>query len=284
MDTTKIKARLNGRLNTVPSTGANMDVGVDENVEIDVGADADAVTNASTSLSTTIKSDYIALHSDALSIINENLKNQPLSHGLFDIIKSPSGGRTAFTVPGLSGDAMVKELTGIILDYSTPRAYWDTPDPVEGTPPICFSRDSLVSFDGKVCNRCVYNQFGSKDNGTSSESNGKACKESVLLYLLRPDNILPLIVRVPVSSKGHFLRYATRLVSNLTPISGVVTKITLEKTTNKTGQPYALYNFEAVGTLSKEEAATAKAFGQNFMDIIDAVDVEPVMAEVAEAA
>ncbi len=75
---------------------------------------------------------FVALESNALEIIRENLKNQPLSMSLFDIVKSPSGGSTVFCVPGLSGDEAAKELTGIILDYSTPRAYWNTPDPVEG--------------------------------------------------------------------------------------------------------------------------------------------------------
>jgi hypothetical protein len=65
----------------------------------------------------------------------ENLKNQPLTLQFFDVVKSPSGGATVFSVPCLSGDEAEKELTGIILDYTTPRAYWDTHDPVEGTPP-----------------------------------------------------------------------------------------------------------------------------------------------------
>lgn len=87
---------------------------------------------------------YVALTGNTLDIIKENLKNQPLSFQLFDIVKSPSGGSTVFSVPGLSGDESAKELTGIILDYTTPRAYWDSPDPVEGTPPICFSSNSKI--------------------------------------------------------------------------------------------------------------------------------------------
>lgn len=216
---------------------------------------------------TPVNSGYVALTSNALEIISENLKHQPLSNGLFDIVKSPSGGTTAFTVPGLAGEEIEKELTGIIIGYTTPRAYWDTPDPVEGTPPICYSHDSLISFEGKACAHCEFNTHGSRNGG---ETNAKACKESVQLYLLRPDNIIPLIVRVPVSSKMKFLRYTTRLVGILTPISGVITKITLEKATNKTGQPYALYNFEVESHLSPEEAATAKAFGQRFMEIVSA--------------
>ena len=90
---------------------------------------------------------------------------------------------------------------------------------------------------------------------------------------------MPLIVRVPVSSKMAFMKYATRLVGSMKPLYGVVTKITLEKSTNKTGQPYAKYNFEAAGNLSPEEAASAKAFGQNFMELVQAADAPTVMAE-----
>ncbi len=155
------------------------------------------------------------------------------------------------------------------MDYTTPRAYWDTPDPVEGTPPVCFSSDSLVSHDGKACGTCPFNDFGSKDG----ETNAKACKESVVLFLLRPDNIMPILVRIPVSSKMIFQRYMTRLIGKMIPVSGVVTKITLEKTTNKTGQPYALYNFEAVETLSTEEAENARNFGKKFMELVNASEV-----------
>ena len=154
-----------------------------------------------------------------------------------------------------------------------PRAYWDTPDPIEGMPPICLSRDSIISDDGKSCAKCPYNDFGSKDG----ETNAKACKESVLLFLLRPNNILPLLVRVPVTSKVRFLKYATRLVSRMTPLSSVVTKITLEKATNKTGKPYALYNFEAMRVLEPKEAQQAKVYGKQFMEIINAVEIIPEM-------
>ena len=232
--------------------------------------------SATTALTTVSDSNYLALKSDALGIIRENLKHQQLSAAMFDVVKSPSGGTTAFTVPGLTGDEIQKEITGIILDYSTPRAYWDTPDPKEGTPPICFSNDSVVSAEGQPCSQCQFNDFGSKNGG---ETNAKACKESVSIFLLRQDNILPLIVRVPVSSKATFLKYIARLVSTMTPISGVVTKITLEKSTNKTGQPYAKYNFEADSILAHEEATSAKAFGQKFMEIMSTTNADPAMTE-----
>lgn len=220
-------------------------------------------------------SGYLALTSNALDLIKENLKQQPLSFQLFDLVKSPSGGSTVFSVPGLSGEEAEKELTGIILDYMTPRAYWATSDPVEGMPPTCLSKDSLISADGKVCAHCPCNDFGSKDG----ESNAKACKESVLLFLLRPGSVFPLLVRVPVTSKKLFLKYTTRLVSRLTPLSSVVTKITLEKATSREGKPYALFHFDAVEVLGLEEAEKVREFGRQFMDIVHAADVEPVFTE-----
>ena len=224
-----------------------------------------------------VNSNYLALTNNSLDIIRENLKHQPLSLQLFDVVKSPSGGSTVFSVPGLSGDEAEKELIGIVVDYMTPRAYWSTPDPVEGTPPECFSNDSLISCDGKVCARCPYNDFGSKDGETGS----KACKESVLLFLLRQDNILPLLVRIPVTSKYRFLKYMTRLIGTMTPITGVVTRITLEKATSRSGKPYALFNFEAISTLSPEETELAKAFGRQFMENVNVSETLPDLSEVS---
>lgn len=222
-----------------------------------------------------VESSYLALANNALDIIRANLKSQPLTLDLFDIVKSPSGGSTVFEVPGLAGSTAEKELEGIILDYTTPRAYWDSSDPVEGTPPVCMSQNSIISHDGKSCALCPYNDFGSKDG----DSNAKACKESVLLFLLRPGSIIPLLVRVPVTSKPRFLKYSTRLLSTLTPVSSVVTKITLEKATSKQGKPYALFNFQAVSKLSPEETAQAREFGQQFMDIVNAAQLVPELAE-----
>ena len=112
MDNTKLKSRMSGKVQEAQKPP-----------EIAAASD--------TSLSP-LDSAYLALTNNALDIIRANLKSQPLTLDLFDIVKSPSGGSTVFSVPGLSGDEPEKELTGIILDYTTPRAYWDTPDPVEG--------------------------------------------------------------------------------------------------------------------------------------------------------
>jgi len=257
MDTTKLKSRMNTKmqeLDAPPETSLPFEMGL-----------------------APVNSDYAALTNNALSVIRENLKNQPLSLDIFDVVKSPSGGSTVFSVPGISGDEAETELSGIILDYTTPRAYWTTPEPVEGTPPDCLSQNSIISHDGKACATCPYNDFGSKDG----ESNAKACKESVLLFLLRPNTILPLLVRVPVTSKARFLKYTTRLAGSLTPINGVVTRITLERATSRGGKPFALFKFEAADTLDMDTTMQAKAYAQQFMEIVNAADLMPELDEAS---
>ena len=257
MDNTALKGRISGKIQELQQPG-----------EVAAAPDTSLAPANST---------YLALTSNALDIIRANLKSQPLTLDLFDLVKSPSGGSTVFEVPGLAGNEAEKELVGIVLDYTTPRAYWDTPDPVEGTPPVCMSQNSIISFDGKACAHCPYNDFGSKDG----ESNAKACKESVMLFLLRPNSIIPLLVRVPVTSKPRFLKYSTRLLSTLRPINSIVTRITLEKATSKQGKPYALFNFEAVSVLTPEEAANAKTYAQQFMEIVNAAQLVPELAEAS---
>ncbi len=213
MDNSKLKSRMSGKVQELQKT-----------VEV-------VNTTADTSLAP-VNSAYLALTNNALDLIRANLKSQPLTLDLFDIVKSPSGGSTVFSVPGLAGDEPAKELMGIVLDYTTPRAYWNSPDPVEGTPPVCLSQNSII----------------------------------------------PLLVRVPATSKPRFLKYSTRLLSTLTPISSVVTKITLEKATSKGGKPYALFNFEAVSTLTSEEADHARTYAKQFMEIVNAAQMVPEMA------
>lgn len=156
MDTTKLKGRMSSKVRALQ-----------EPVSV--------VETASDTTLTLADSSYLALTNNALDIIRANLKSQPLPLDLFDIVKSPSGGATVFSVPGLAGEEPAKELTGIVLDYTTPRAYWDTPAPVEGTPPVCLSQNSIISFDGKACARCPYNDFGSKDGETLDRLDLKDC-------------------------------------------------------------------------------------------------------------
>ena len=64
-----------------------------------------------TKFSIEANSSNLALNNNALDIIRSNLKSQPLSFELFDIVKSPSGGSIVFSVPGMSGDEAEKDFS-----------------------------------------------------------------------------------------------------------------------------------------------------------------------------
>ena len=98
MDNMKLNSRMNGKVQ-----------------ELQQPVDVVEVTSDMTLAP--MNSGYLALNNSAIDIIRENLKNQPLSYDLFDVVKSPSGGATVFEVPGLAGAKAEKELIGIILDY-----------------------------------------------------------------------------------------------------------------------------------------------------------------------
>ena len=110
MDTTKLKTKLDGKMQELQEAATGPDT-----------------------LLAPMDSGYLALSNNALEIIRANLKSQPLTLDLFDVVKAPSGGATVFSVPGLTGNEAEKELTGIVLDFTTPRAYWNTPTPIEGS-------------------------------------------------------------------------------------------------------------------------------------------------------
>ena len=84
-----------------------------------------------------------------------------------------------------------------------------------------------------------------------------------------------------MTSKPRFLKYSTRLLSVLTPVSSVVTKITLEKATSRAGKPYALFNFEAVSTLGPGGSGQARAYGRQFMEIVNAANMVPDLSEAS---
>ena len=54
-----------------------------------------------------------------------------------------------------------------------------------------------------------------------------------------------------------------------------------ERQPRKAGKPFALFNFEAVSKLSSEEAELARAYGQQFMEIVNAAALVPELAEAS---
>lgn len=182
----------------------------------------------------------------------------------FDIAKVPSGGSTAFEIPGDDPNSpdMVKALVGVIVDHYAVNAYWQDKYNGSKNPPDCSSMDGKTGTtkDGKqrVCATCPLNQFGSDPDGR-----GKACKNMRRVFLLPSSSILPLQLTVPPTSLRNFNDYiAKRIVAKGLRSLDVLTKVTLTKATNKGGIEYSQAVFTLAGRLSAATAEAMRAYAE----------------------
>jgi hypothetical protein len=197
--------------------------------------------------------------------------------GLTDLerIKIPSGGGTAWTVPEIGGEEIIKELSGVILAWRYVRMYWKLPiEQSDGAmPPDCYASNARTGIGdpGGDCRSCRFAQFGSAAKGE-----GQACKLVRQLYFLRPGNLLPDIVNLPAGSLKPVHRYLKRLAAKGRPCYGLRTKVGLEKTRNSQGIEYSRATFTAGEDLSPEEVRRAKEYATMLMSFIEAAPQEPV--------
>jgi len=210
-----------------------------------------------------------------------NVGDGGLTAGDFDRIKVPAGGATAWTIQGLDGEEILKEVAGIVVAWRDTRAYWSVPmEQSEGNmPPDCYSLDARTGTGkpGGDCHKCPLAQFGSDAGGP-----GQACKLVRQLFLIREENLLPEIVNLPPSSIKPARQYFLRLASKGVPCYSVITKIGLEKTRNGQGIVYSRATFASGGRLVPEQARRAKEYAAMIEPFLKAAPAVPSQQEVAE--
>ncbi len=154
-----------------------------------------------------------------ITAIRTNLGGEKITDRDLDRITLPAGGSRQWEVPTIEGSEYTDTLEGIIIHQTLPRAYWKK-DLDEGggrTPPDCSSPDGERGFFSEEafaedevrpsgdCFSCPFNEWN-----TASRGSGKACKEKRMLFLLRPGDMLPVVVQAPSTSiqpvRKHFLR------------------------------------------------------------------------------
>lgn len=170
----------------------------------------------------------------------------------FDRIKIPSGGGTSFEVPNLENSdepTFIKEFSAVILHHHPLFTYYENKYNGSNNPPDCCSFDGIngSGTPGGKCRFCKLNMFGSGENGS------KACKNKHRLYLLRENEIFPVVLILPSSSIQEFSRYIRRLLGVGKKSDSVVTKLSLKKAVNKTGIAFSMVHFSAIRDLSPSE-------------------------------
>ena len=223
------------------------------------GTNSETVEAGGGSAVMTLGDNYLALQSEMhemAGMIDEYLEGGLQSNDL-ERIKVPPGGGLQWEIPGAGGGEMVSTFDGIIVGVQTTRSYWAEEFSGGNVPPNCSSRDGQtgVGDPGGECETCPKNHWGSGRNGV-----GTACQERKMVYILRPEDALPVVLSLPITSIKLLRKYQFRLLSKRTPPHAVVTRFGLERTKSGGGILYSLVTFSAVGPLSPQLTPIAKAY------------------------
>lgn len=213
---------------------------------------------------------------DAMAVIKENMGGHEVSAFDLDRVKFPSSGGIAWEVPTLDGSDIAKEIVGIIIYKRRGRVYYDMP--FDGTlqPPKCSSPDGEIGQGdpGGVCKTCPMSQWGSARGADGSAERGQACSERELLFILREDDILPIIISIPPTSLRVSTQYALRLASRATRYWHVTTGLELVKVQNANGIPYSQLKLSVVSKLNPQEVERIAAIVKGYQNVFAAVPIE----------
>jgi hypothetical protein len=181
---------------------------------------------------------------DIASVMADNLGGEQITAMDLDRVNIPAGGGTNWVVPTLEGDVETKDLEGIIVYTRVQRVYWADAFSGGGTPPDCYSEDSIHGSGqpGGDCAQCALSKFGSGDNGKS-----QACQMRRLVFLVQPDSLLPIVISVPPSSLNEAKKYLLRLASRGKSAYSMISKLSLEKDKNADGIAYSKIKFSSTG-------------------------------------
>lgn len=216
---------------------------------------------------------------DALrEVVDENIGAGGMTQFDLDRIKIPSGGGRTWLVPGLEGDEDLREIDGIVVYWRDPRAFWRSKldDSGGGTPPDCASEDGEIGVGdpGGPCATCPYARWGSKGELFGDESRGQACKQMRLLFVLRPESILPVAMPLPPTSIRPVKQFFLRLAQKATPYYGVAISLGLEQDKNAGGIVYSKVVPKLVSVLDADQRAAVKSYRDSIRASLDTVRAE----------
>lgn len=205
--------------------------------------------------------------------IEENLGGLRLGVTDLDRVTIPAGGGTAWEIPTMTEPDVSKTLDGVIVYWKSARVFWATSldDNGGGTPPDCASDDGKcgVGNPGGDCSKCMHNEWDSGKDG-----HGKACKELIQVFLLREDSLLPILLALPPTSIKPFRVYMRQLLQRGLSYTGVVTRFTLEKTTQKTGSiVYSVVKATMLGMLDATDKARVRKYATDIRPMLQATPV-----------
>jgi hypothetical protein len=157
----------------------------------------------------------------------------------------------------------IKAFTGHILHYHNANQLYLEPfgEGDSNGVPACASSDGIIPDGGNEplvgpCRTCPKNEYGSAEEGT-----GKACQNTIRLYILIDGEILPCVLKAPPSSLGKkdsLIRWLTN-APNIAAKNGVGVKyqpikvrFSLHTKEFKSGMSASVIDLETVKVLQSD--------------------------------
>ena len=203
----------------------------------------------------------------------------------------PSGGATAWQVPGINGVESCTALEGVIVNVAERGILWPSAEPAEGTLPVLVTHDMIhahsvsdevpdwlvddleSAWDAeKGC--YIWNDLPQTKFGSGREGSGKYATEQKVLFLMRPGYPLPCVVTVSAGSIKVWREFVKSLTNAGLPYYRAIVSIGLSKQKNEGGQPYSQLTFAINGQLPREEAIQLrKEIGLKMVDVANSAFV-----------
>lgn len=245
--------------------------------------------------------DYAIMHTDPAELrdaIAAASNGQRINPFELDVIRVPSGGMTAWTIPDvIEGERIEKSIEGIVVLQRTIRSWWRVGfDERAGAgvgkqPPDCSSQDGiwgtgrpdghpdLSDYDPSQAQFAyeTYDENGKQVGGPAAiqryacevcplaqfgsgkDGRGQACRQNRLLFLLTAESALPSVIKVPPSSLKLVQGFLLKLSGRAIKPWGAVLAFGLRKTQGAAGIEYAEIIPSFVGKLDPEALARIEA-------------------------
>lgn len=213
--------------------------------------------------------------SEIADLVQENFGGAKLMLTDLDRIRIPSGGGIHYVLPSLEeGEQPVKSFEGVIIHIQPHRAWWKNSidDAGGGVPPDCYSPDghkgipisqaALEAGIGGACASCPMNEW------RSDGKRGKGCKEMRLVFIVRPETLLPAVLILPPTSIKKVNSYLQALTNRLIKKNTVITRFGLQKIQNKDNIEYAQAIFSMATKLDKKSIDAINAYVEPLKNIV----------------
>lgn len=184
-------------------------------------------------------------------------------------ITLPSGKNTAWELPSLKGPVYDNSFEGILVSWKRARSYWKEKFSGQGEPPNCRSADGVIGTGkpGGECKKCSLSQW--------IDDEPPKCTDQRILFIVRENNTLPLVLVLPPTSIPVMRRYLLGLTNEQLPHWSVVTRFELEKASSSEGIQYSKLRVSVVRVLDDNERLKLKNYVYLIKGIVQKTHATP---------